>query len=99
MLSRQEVSFIKDALTEAIGWAEYASDYFQQKHDLSTDKENVEKSIKILDELESRTCETCAFFNNTEIDENSFSDCGLGVETSYKKMVYKGFGCNDWKAK
>lgn len=62
-MTREEKDFIIDTLEYAIEWAEYASDYFQKKHDLKTDRYNVKKSIKLL--KQNRTCENCIYRSNS----------------------------------
>jgi hypothetical protein len=57
--SKEQIEFIIEALEEAIGWAEYADDYFKEKHNLKRDQENVQKSISMLREaLEVNTKDT-----------------------------------------
>ena len=53
-MKREDVDFIKETLVNAIDWAEYADDYFKEKYGLDQDKENVEKSIKLLDSFEKQ---------------------------------------------
>lgn len=48
----KDVQFIIETLQEAIGWAEYAPSYFQEKHNLDRDQEAVLTSIKLLESLD-----------------------------------------------
>jgi hypothetical protein len=47
---KSQFNFIIETLEESIAWAEYADDYFKQKHNLDIDKENVRKCVEILNE-------------------------------------------------
>lgn len=63
-MTHEEIDFVIDTLETAIEWAEYADEYFQKKHGLAQDKENVLKSIEILKALKTpKTCENCALFD------------------------------------
>jgi hypothetical protein len=44
----EDIDFIIDSIETAIEWAEYADPYFQVKHGLESDKNNVRKSIELL---------------------------------------------------
>lgn len=48
-MSKEEIEFIKETLINAIEWADYAPDYFKEKHNLDKDKEDVKKAIKIIE--------------------------------------------------
>ena len=54
-MNREETAFIKETLVEAIGWAEYADDYFKEKHNLDKDKRDIDKAFDILYEHEAET--------------------------------------------
>ena len=58
-MTQGEVKFITDTLESAIDWSQYASPYFQDKHSLSQDKEDVKRCISLLQEFESRKCTNC----------------------------------------
>lgn len=66
-MTQEDIDFIIDSIEAAIDWAEYADPYFQAKHGLELDKNNVRKSIELLnvikiEMLESeklKTCEGC----------------------------------------
>ena len=53
-MKREDVEFIKETLVYAIEWADYADDYFKEKHNLKQDKENIVKCMKILDDFEKQ---------------------------------------------
>ena len=50
-ISIADIDFIIETLETAIEWAEYADDYFKEKHNLNKDKRMVDKAIKILKDL------------------------------------------------
>lgn len=58
-MTPEQAKFIIETLETAIDWAEYATPYFQEKHNLAKGKEDVLKAIELLKELKSRTCDNC----------------------------------------
>ena len=89
-MTKEEKDFIIEALGEAIGWAEYAGDYFQQKHDLNTDKDNVEKSIRLL--KESRNCYNCNKYINHGF---GWIECNVIPKSACVDIDY----CSEWQQK
>jgi len=85
----KDIIFIKETLTEAIGWADYADDYFKEKHNLKKDQEDVEECIKILDAFEARSCHNCRIYS--EQDECITKLVNFLDETK--------FHCNEWEAR
>jgi hypothetical protein len=51
VITKEKIDFIIKTIETAIEWAEYADPYFQKKHGLNRDKEDVRKSIEILQDL------------------------------------------------
>ena len=76
-------------------------DHFEKELHQVREKAQIEISTLRVEmgELEDRSCQGCEYFEIKDVDENGFSNCLMGVETSYKKNVCKSFGCNDFKAK
>ena len=71
-MTKQEIEFIIETLETSIEWSDYAGDYFKEKHNLKKDKEDVEKSIAILNKSLSK-CSVCngsgfVHRNTTDID-------------------------------
>jgi hypothetical protein len=61
-LLAKDAEFIIEAMQEAIFWAEYAPDYYKEKHNLKQDQENVEKAIEILKaKCKPKSCSTCKY--------------------------------------
>lgn len=91
-MTHEEIDFVIDTLETSIEWAEYADEYFQKKHGLAQDKENVLKSIELLKALKApKTCETCKYFDDEER--------GNGIGTCENKKpqspwgTVSSFGC------
>ena len=100
-MKKEEAEFIIETLETAIDWAEYATQYFQEKHNLAGDKEDVQKAIKLIRELENRTCDRCWFYDD---------DCKVCTNDSVfgmdKDLIRTGafstlpnFSCNRWEQK
>lgn len=93
-MTHEEIEFVIDTLETAIEWAEYADEYFQKKHGLAQDKENVSKSIELLKKLkEPKTCNSCNRWGNFYIDSSRI--CNLQVCGPHEKQNYtdQNFGC------
>ena len=74
-MKEKEAVFLIETLETAIDWAEYATPYFQEKHNLNRDKEDVKNAIKLIREIESRTCENCKFYQPETIKGTLFKRC------------------------
>lgn len=76
-MKKEEAEFIIETLETAIDWAEYATPYFQEKHNLAKDKEDVQKAIKLLRAatLENKICENCKFYQPLIKQDTLFKRC------------------------
>jgi hypothetical protein len=61
----EDIDFIIDSIETAIEWAEYADLYFQVKHGLESDKNNVRKSIELLNVIKIEMLESA---RNREVE-------------------------------
>lgn len=103
-MTREEIAFIIETLQEVIEWAEYAPQYFQDKHGLQQDKNNVDKAIYSLRNFESRTCENCKYFNletGKQPDGLSWEkiECEQGTISQCMEADYSVLSCKHWKQK
>ena len=100
-MKKEEAEFIIETLETAIDWAEYATPYFQTKHNLDVYKEDVKKAIKLMRDFESRTCDSCLFYDD---------DCKVctnrsvfGMDEDLKRTgafsALPNFSCNRWEQK
>ena len=51
-MKEKDAVFLIETLETAIEWAEYVTPYFQEKHNLAGDKEDVQKAIKLMRDFE-----------------------------------------------
>lgn len=100
-MKEKEAEFIIETLETAIDWAECATPYFQEKHNLDGYKEDVQKAIKLIRELESRTCDSCWFYDDDcKICTNDSvfgMDEDLRISDAFSTLP--NFSCNRWKQK
>ncbi len=52
-MTEEEKLFIIETLEVSIEWAEYAPEYFKEKHNLEKDKADVKKAIEILNNVKN----------------------------------------------
>lgn len=81
-MTQKDANFIIETLRTAIEWAEYTDDYFKQKYGLEEDKENVLKSIEILQTLEEpKSCNSCKYF------DDEFRECGKTLDVNVSAYI------------
>lgn len=73
----------------------------QEKYNLDGDKEDVQKAIKLIRELENRTCDSCWFYDDDcKVCTN---DSVFGMDEDLKRTgafsTLPNFSCNRWEQK
>lgn len=93
-MTSKDIDFIIDTIETAIEWAEYADPYFQAKHGLESDKNNVRKSIELLNVLkleQPKTCDGCQWNPMTHLHHAYCRPCMRQVHLmdNYKPKVIR----------
>lgn len=87
-MGKCNIEFIKETLLKAIGWADYAPEYFKEKHNFEQDRINVELCILLLNDFENKTCSNCKWY------ESYPSVCCNADSPLCADVVPLDYGCN-----
>lgn len=69
---------------------------FETNGDVSYTKDGTKLCLKYIEDLESRTCESCKYWGYSQ-DVAHYEDCMFGlIDHSYAP---NSFGCNKWEPK